>query len=291
MLVTLKNDQLEVTINSLGAELTKIYKPQTKIDYLWHGDAKYWGRHAPVLFPFVGRLKDDTYYYEKQSFHQSQHGFARDQEFELLVQSDTKASFLLESSAKTLAVYPFEFKLVITYELKADQVLVSYQVENPGQKDLLFALGAHPAFNIPLVAGDTFENSNLKVSPAKVYPQIKLRGPYSDPENKEKLELTEPLALDHELFAEDALILDLQGQEATLSLEGPSGHGVAVTLTQTPFVGVWSPYPKQAPFVCVEPWWGLADTVTSDQDLKHKFAINTLASGQMWQQSYAMSFY
>ncbi|ETA74385.1 aldose 1-epimerase family protein [Ligilactobacillus equi] len=291
MLVTLHNADLTVQISTHGAELTSIKGQNNQIEYLWQADAKYWGRHAPVLFPFVGRLKDDTYTYQGHSYHQGQHGFARDQEFEVTAQSETKALFTLTSSDQSHQIYPFDFRLRLSYELKGATILVGYQVDNPATTDMLFALGAHPAFNIPLTAQDNFETTMFKVDPAQEYAQIKLRGPYSDPENQTTLDLKQALGLNHNLFDQDALILNLQGQEVTLSLEGPSGHGVALKLQETPFVGIWSPYPTQAPFVCLEPWWGLADTITSDQALSHKFAINKLTGNSSWQAGFEMSFY
>ena len=150
MQVVLENKALKVTINSFGAELASIRGKATDTEYLWNADAKFWKRTAPVLFPFVGSLKNKEYHYEGKTYSMGQHGFARDMEFAVDVQTATEAWFSLRSSEETKAKFPLEFILKIGYELEGKDLKVIWQVENPDTKTLYFSIGGHPAFMCPV---------------------------------------------------------------------------------------------------------------------------------------------
>lgn len=144
------NEALKVTINSFGAELASIRGKATDTEYLWNADAKFWKRTAPVLFPFVGSLKNKEYHYEGKTYSMGQHGFARDMEFAVDVQTATEAWFSLQSNEETKAKFPLEFILKIGYELEGKELKVIWQVENPDTKTLYFSIGGHPAFMCPV---------------------------------------------------------------------------------------------------------------------------------------------
>lgn len=150
MQVVLENEALKVTINSFGAELASIRGKATDTEYLWNADAKFWKRTAPVLFPFVGSLKNKEYHYEGKTYSMGQHGFARDMEFAVDVQTATEAWFSLRSNEETKAKFPLEFILKIGYELEGKELKVIWQVENPDTKTLYFSIGGHPAFMCPV---------------------------------------------------------------------------------------------------------------------------------------------
>ncbi|MDO4855877.1 MAG: aldose 1-epimerase family protein [Limosilactobacillus gorillae] len=280
-MITIENEELVVQIAPQGAQMHSIRRKASTLEYLWQGDAKSWSRQAPVLFPFVGRLLDDQYTYQGHQYHQTQHGFARDMVFTVAQQGADWVVFNLRSDAQTKAVYPFDFSLSITYALDHDHLVISYQVENTDDQSLLrYALGAHPGFNIPLTKQGSFETATLAVNPAKVYPQIPLVGPYSDLKHPKELDARKAMQLNHQLFDHDALVFAPYGADLSLTLTEPqSGHGVEVKTSGTPFVGVWSQYPKTGNFICIEPWWGLADGVDSDGELIHKTAMNQLNPG------------
>ncbi len=164
---------------------------------------------------------------------------------------------------------------------------------NPSEDTLLFSIGAHPGFNIPLVKNEgSFEDSFVRVAPKKRYTQIPLKPPYSDPEDSKVIDLTKPLPLNHDLFNSDAIVLSLEGKETTVMLaNSQNDHGVSLTVENAPYVGIWSPYPKKAPFACIEPWWGLADTVDSNGKLTDKFAINKLEGRHAFAGKYQISFF
>lgn len=292
MTVELKNAYLTVQINEAGAELSSV-KSADGIEYMWQADPKFWGRHAPVLFPIVGRLKDDQFTVAGQAYHMGQHGFARDHDFTVVKQTTTSATLELTDTAATREVYPYAFRLRLIYTLTDHELTVAYDVHNPANQELLFSIGGHPAFNVPLAdPAGTLANYQLTVAPKKVYPHIPLKAPLNDADNATDFDLTKPLPLTRELFKDDAIILDLDHQETTLMLSSDlDDHGVAMTIEDAPYVGTWSPYPAEAPFVCLEPWWGIADNVATDGQLSHKMGINRLAANETFNAQYEIKFF
>ena len=291
-MIQIENEQLTVQIDPLGAQMHSIKRNAAGLEYLWQGDPKSWKRQAPVLFPFVGRLKDDQYEYQGKVYHQTQHGFARDREFKVVEQSSERVVFELRDDEKTRAAFPFAFVLTIAYQLDEDRLLVSYRVENPSNdQTLIYALGAHPGFNVPVDEQSSFETTQFSVSPAIDYQQVKLvaPGPFNDLEHPAVLHMQQPIQLDHELFDEDALIFATKGMPFTATLTEPqTNHGVHVQVNGAPFVGVWSPYPAQANLVCVEPWWGIADSIHSDGRLEDKQVMSRLAPGKHEDSAFAI---
>ncbi|KRK98090.1 hypothetical protein FD04_GL001068 [Secundilactobacillus odoratitofui DSM 19909 = JCM 15043] len=293
-MIELKNAVLNVKINEHGAELTSVVSVDDRIEYLWQADSHYWGRHAPILFPIVGRLKDDQYTIDGQNYHMTQHGFARDMDFHVLEHDDEHVVFELQADEQSKAKYPFEFDLRVTFSLDEHLLSVHYAVHNPADDTVLpFSIGGHPAFNVPLKPDEGgFEDYTVTVAPRKAYSRVPLVGPYNDVQHEQILNLTTPMALDHDLFNEDALILDLDHVETTLMLSTPvNDHGVALTLQNAPYVGIWSPYPKRAPFVCLEPWWGIADNLEADGNFMTKMGIHRLAPQSTFDASYQLRFF
>lgn len=282
MMIFLHNDQLQVEVNELGAQLHSIKRQGSLLEYLWQGDSKSWGRQAPILFPFVGRLKNDQYTFAGKTYHQTQHGFARDRRFTVVEQESDRVVFEQHDDAQTRAAYPFAFRLFVIMELVDDRIMIDYRVENPATKQaMLYAIGAHPGFNMPLTAGAKFDQLQLTVQPVGEYSRIVLQGPYNDSNHPQLIDMNKPLRLNHELFAHDAVIFKTAGSNFAATLHDPAGkHGVTVTTRGTQYVGVWSAYPAKANFVCVEPWWGIADNVNADGQLLHKQDLHRLAPGQ-----------
>lgn len=287
--VNLSNDVLNIAIQKFGAELHEIQKDG--IEYLWQGDPDFWARQAPILFPIVGKLKNGTYTFENETFKLGGHGFARDQAFELIEKDADKAVFELRANRETLAVYPFEFRLRVTYVLKGHDLTVKWEVKNLDEKDLYFGIGAHPAFNVPLENG-SFEDYQLSISPAKSRQFIPL-----NPETG-TLDLTQKAVLNQsqfnlrrDLFKQDALIFETPEATEVLLSNSKDDRSVKIAWDNMPFVGLWSPYPADAPFVCIEPWCGIADDANTDGDLTTKYGINTLAHGKKFKASYTITIH
>jgi galactose mutarotase-like enzyme len=269
-MVKLENEAYEVIIQHQGAELISFKNKSDGIEYIWTGDAKYWARHAPVLFPIVGKVVNNTYRVGDESYHLNQHGLARDQNFELIESSKTSASFQLMWSQETLVNYPYRFELVITYGLSGSELSISYKVINHDEQVMYFNIGAHPGFNCPLAENETFEEYAIIFEHNETVKRMPL--------NKDGLLLRDKIAylenerhisLNAETFKNDALIFeDLNSNRVSL-INKKSGRGLNVDFTGFPFLGLWTK-PEGAPFVCIEPWYGHADYTDFNGDFREK---------------------
>ncbi|MBM7617555.1 galactose mutarotase-like enzyme [Weissella uvarum] len=290
MAVVLDNGSLVVEISEHGAELTSVKNKETGYEYMWEGDPEIWGRHAPNLFPIVGRLKGDRYQYRDKTYYMAQHGFARDSEFEVIEHSDTVARLRLNDQPETAAIYPFHFQFDVVYRLTSQDTLgIVYVVTNTDTHDIFFSVGGHPAFKVPL---ESFNDYYINVDPRRKYPRAKLVGPYLDNNLEDYFDSTQAMPLNREDFRDDAIIIRTEGNPTSFVLSKETqSHGITMTVQDAKFVGIWTPYAKEAPFVCIEPWWGIADTVNADGDIAHKYAINQLSPAQTFTGSYSISFF
>ena len=184
--------------------------------------------------------------------------------------------------SETKKAFPFSFSLQVKFELVIDKVEISYVVKNPsGDETLIYAIGAHPGFNMPLTSTGGFEQTELSVKPATEYSRIVLDGAYNDSAHPQLINMQDSLSLNHDLFNKDAIIFKTDGGHFTAKLtDTVANHGVVVDTFNTEYVGVWSQYPSTAPFVCVEPWWGIADNVKADGLLLHKQGMHRLAPNE-----------
>ncbi|MBS9337462.1 aldose 1-epimerase family protein [Fructobacillus parabroussonetiae] len=291
-MITLENDQLIVKINQHGAELVSAFNKEANLEYIWYGDPMYWGRHAPNLFPIVGRLQGDQYTLAGQTYYMNQHGFARNMDFDIVKQDADYVRFSLTDSEATWRIYPFSFQFDVIFKLVGTELFVDYEVHNPDkQKSLFFSVGGHPAFNLPLDGGK-FSDYYLSVKPEKIYDRIRLVGPYSNPNMPSPFNADIPLRLRQEDYHDDAIILKLDRQKTTFLLARLANqHGMEMTVDNAQYLGIWTPAGKDAPFIAVEPWWGIADTVDATGNFKEKFGNNVLAAGDTFNGSYSMNFF
>lgn len=275
-MIKLQNQNLIVLVSEKGAELSSIKTRVSGFEYLWQGDSIYWGRKAPVLFPIVGRLKNDQYEIGGLKYNMGQHGFARDYTFVVTGQNDNMVRMSLESDLSTKELYPFDFRLTITYKLDESTIGVTYLVENLDDNTMYFSIGAHPGFNIPLVDNTQFEDYNISFSPNRERSTIPLIGPYIDLSGKTTAEPNGNIALTRVLFDNDALIYETAGKNVLTIQSDKTDHFISLTFEDFPYVGIWSPPKKDAPFVCLEPWFGIADDINANGALKDKLGIIAL---------------
>lgn len=286
MIYQLANEYLSLTAKKAGGELTSI-KNNEGLEYLWCGDKKYWGRQAPVLFPIVGKVNHNTYTFEGKSYNLSQHGFARDTEFDQVVQKENELAFYLRSNSTTKEKYPFDFQLCIRYILIENVVKVTYEVENLDTKMMYFNIGAHPAFNCPMFEDEKFEDYYFEfdkpgATRLMATPDVLLTGEESPFNDK-------CVSLSQELFKDDAIILSkVLANEVTLK-SSKHGHSVSINRKQMPFLGLWSPV-GGAPFVCIEPWMGHTDYLTNSDELNKKKDFCVLEAKAKFSCSYEMKF-
>jgi galactose mutarotase-like enzyme len=287
MVYVLQSDNLKVSILSKGAEISSI--KCNGLEYIWQANSEVWPRHTPVLFPIVGRLKDNAYSVNDQNYSLSQHGFARDKEFKCIAQSEKEISFELNSDEDIRKMFPFDFNLFIKYTLEKDVLICSYVVTNVSSKNLFFSIGAHPGFKIPIVESETFEEYKLKFDPRKEYQTTVLKDGLLS-ETTEKLYLNNgELNLKNSLFDKDALVFE-NSQIDHLSLISPSGKGVELVCKDWPYFGIWS---KKgcSEFVCLEPWYGITDSVNASRDLKTKKGIIELEGGKKFECTFSIRFF
>lgn len=281
-MITLHNEYLSAAISPLGAELQSLLHQTTGIQHLWNGDAAYWGKFSPVLFPIVGSLKDDTYYYEGKAYQLPRHGFAREKEFAVTQKSETEVVFTLVHDAATEAVYPFAFTLQLQYTLLAHTLTCTYKVMNPADNTLLFSVGAHPAFAVPFTNDTQYTDYSLSFNTTEELLRWKLSNGLIDAPVPLPLQGSQ-LPLVPALFYDDAIVLKgMQSNCITLGCN-KNAHGLHFHFDDFPYFGIWAA--KDAPFVCLEPWCGIADSVDHDQQLEHKEGINQLSAGAQWQRA------
>ena len=288
MIYSIKNSEIKIEVNSLGAQLKSLVLLEDNLEYLWQANPQFWNRSAPILFPIVGKLLNDTYTFKNKQYSMSQHGFARDKQFSLVEKSETMLKFLLKSDEETLKIYPFSFELYLSYEIQNSQVKVSYDVVNKSEDKMYFSIGAHPAFNWPLDEKNEkqedyyFEFETLKEDSLKRLPLLE-NGISSSLETI-KLE-NKKLNISKDTFVRDALIFRNENINSVKLKSNISKKFVQVDFDGFSHLGLWSK-PSGAPFVCIEPWHGIADFIEHNQKLEEKEGIKVLEKEDIFSSFY-----
>lgn len=294
MIHSLKNSEIKIDVNTFGAELKSLISLDQNIEYLWQGNPEFWNRSSPVLFPIVGKLLDDKYIFENKEYSMSQHGFARDKEFILIEENENLLKFLLKEDEETLKIYPFSFELYITYELQKRSLKVSYDVINKSSKEMYFSIGAHPAFNWPIKYENEkvvekqedyyFEFETLKENSLNRFPLLE-NGISNNLENISLLE--NKLNISKNTFINDALIFKNENINSIKLKNSVNSRFIQMDFDGFSYLGLWSK-PTGAPFVCIEPWCGIADFIKSNKKLEDKEGINILEKDDTFSKSYTI---
>ena len=290
ILYSIENDFLKVVITSKGAELQSVLTKENQLEYLWQANEKFWAKKSPVLFPIVGGLKNNSYSYQNKTFNLSRHGFARENEFSILKTTETSIQFLLENSEKTLLVFPFQFKFIIEYALQSSKLICNYLVENLSDDEMYFSVGAHPAFNVPLSDSTIFSDWILEFNQPETIGIFPLTAdgllkaqPIPFLQNSNQIKLTK------DLFYKDALVFKhLQSNQLKL-ISNKSQHGIKMQFDGFPFFGIWSA--KDADFICLEPWCGVADSENSTGEITQKEGINILKSNETFSRTWSIELF
>lgn len=288
MIATIENEKMIVSISAKGAELQSVRLKEDNIEYMWQGDAKYWERRAPVLFPTVGRLVNDTYFVSGKPYSLTQHGFARDLTFAVLEQSETNITYSVTSNEDTLQKYPFAFQLLISYTLEETSLHVTYEVRNKNEDNMYFSIGGHPGFNCPLREGESFTDYYLSFSEKETLETSVLEGPFLSDKRLVIAEDATELPLTYDLFKNDALIFEHMKEQEIAIRSRNHNKFVKVSFKGFPFVGVWTPG-EDAPFLCIEPWYGIADEVNPAKDIKEKKGIQKLQANETFTCRYSIT--
>ena len=290
MIHHLENQNYQIAVKTSGAELSSFRSKPENLEYIWQADPQVWPRHAPVLFPVVGKVPGGKYSYGGKNYKLPQHGFARDMDFTLVNQSEKELIFELKESAQTLAIYPFPFRLQVVYRLENNALNIAYTIRNPGKSDLYFSIGAHPGFNCPLFAGEEFSDYYLEFDQAETQERYLLDNGLLNGQTEPVLQNQKILPLTYELFSKDAIVLkNLVSEKITLKTD-KHNHGLAFEFKDFPFFGIWTKG-EGASFICLEPWQGIASQVGDSGELTQKEGINKLASGESFSCAYTIRVY
>ncbi len=289
-MIQIENNHISISVNPMGAELQSIYCKDNQLEYLWSGDPAFWGKKSPVLFPIVGGLKNNKYKYKGTSYQLSRHGFAREMEFTLSAKTKDSISFTLNANKETLEQYPFLFRFVITYSIHKNILSCNYQVTNIDIKPMFFSVGAHPAFKVPLVKETTFEDYHLKFDLMETANQWPLSpegliqtAPIPFFDNTDRIDLIK------NLFYGDALVFKQLKSNSISLLNSKNKHGFKFEYDHFPYMGIWSA--KNADFVCIEPWCGIADSVNATGELNQKEGINVLTPGELMSRTWSVELF
>ena len=271
MIITISNSQLSATINTFGAELISLVKNNK--NYIWQVDEMYWNKTSPILFPIVGRLKNDSYTFNGKTYQLPRHGFARNMEFTFDKKSDSQVIFELNETEVTKAIYPFNFKLLLAYTLLDNELVIEYFVRNQSDEVLPFSIGAHPAFAI----SDKFENYSLQFNAADTFETHHLENESFNWKTTLVETKNNAISLNYNLFEKDALVFkQLKSNEVVLKNKDKSI--LKVNFDHFPYLGIWTK--ENAPFLCIEPWCGLADHANHNGNLEEKEGMNHLPAGE-----------
>lgn len=286
MTLELENENLHVVIDSKGAELKRILHKETGRDILWDANPAFWSKTSPVLFPIVGALREDTYFYNGETYSLSRHGFARDREFTVEEVGEDRVVFLLKDDAASRLVYPFAFTFRITYSLENNALNCSYEITNPSDTDLYASVGGHPAFKIDTANGLNYADYYLEFNKDKDLRYFPLVENAIGEKTETMVLKSGRLPLSYDLFYQDALVIkDLKSDVIRLRNCKNEG-GIDFRFEGFPFFGIWAA--RDADFVCLEPWCGVADSVSSDGDLVNKEGIVKLEASSVFGRSWSV---
>lgn len=285
-MTTIQNTKLKASFNELGAELVSLINLETGKEIIWEGNADFWSGQSPVLFPTVGALKDDKYIFKGKTYELPRHGFARKRVFAAKKSSESEIIFELKSDEESIKIYPFQFSLEIKYTLVENKLTVSYQVKNLSEKEMYFSLGAHPGFAIDTENGLNYSDYEIVFSDDEKLEIHPLADNLISNETK-IIELeNKTLPLSYELFSKDALVMTTMKSKKLLLQNSKNNQKVIFSFSNFPYFGIWAA--KNADFVCLEPWQGIADLENHNQELTEKFGILKLDKNEDWKADWAV---
>ena len=283
MVYEIENEYMKVGAETLGAQPTTITRKDGNIEHLWQGDAKYWKSRSPHLFPVVGRLYEGKYEYDGKLYALNIHGFARNTEFTLVEKTADSMVFAISATAATTEIYPFDFIFKVKYALIGNTLTMTYIVENTGKSVMYFGLGGHTGFNVPFDGGE-FTDYYLETENACSPEHLLLSPSYLMSENRENfsLENGKILHLKHELFVDDAIVLE--GFDRTVSIKSKkTKKSIKVSFPKMHYVGLWHAPKTDAPYLCIEPWENLPSFDGKIEKLNEKPHIGKLESGEIYE--------
>lgn len=286
----LENEFLRVEINPLGAEVSSIKSKKSGIEYLWQGDTEFWKNRATLIFPICGRLFDGYYTYKGNRYEMPLHGFAKISLFSVKEESDTHIDLVLNSNEETRAMYPFDFKLTISYDLEGYTLRTKFTVNNKSEELLPFSLGGHPGFNVPFNREESFEDYYIEFACEREVTRLEMVGGvfYSGKDAPYELEDGKIIKLSHELFDNDAIFLNNTCNTVYLKSR-KNKNMLKMVYDDMKHLGFWHTPLKRAPFVCIEPWNGIPSYHGKVDDFSTKNEMIQLKKGKTYSTFFDLS--
>ncbi|MDA3894180.1 MAG: aldose 1-epimerase family protein [Salinivirgaceae bacterium] len=285
---SISNDYLHVSVLGKGTEISSIKSTKTGREYMWDANPEVWGSHAPVLFPAIGSFKNDKCTINGTAYKIPKHGFVRNNEAIVLKKrTSDRLNFQLDYSEQTLQIFPYKFQFNISFQLIGTKLLIAHRVENLDSKEMFFSLGAHPGFKCPVNEGEAYEDYYLEFEKEENATTTLLseNGLITD-KTKQVLTDTRILPLHSELFSKDALIFKkLKSRKVSLKSH-KSDQVLTLSYSDFSYLGIWAK--PNAPFVCIEPWLGIADHENTDGDYLKKEGLISLAIGEVFKAQYSI---
>ena len=287
-MLTLQNEKISIKVKPFGAELCSIFHKENQLEYMWQAGSE-WPKHSPILFPIVGQLKDNFFVHEDKHFALPRHGFAREKNFSLIEQGPNRLVFRLSNDDDTIKYYPFHFNLEVEYALQENNVIVTYIVENTHHENMFFSIGAHPAFKVPLYENENYNDYKILFDVDVVADNWPLELGLIKESPKQFLINKNELLLTKEMFMDDALVFKKFGASSLTLQSKNHSRGLRFELNQAPYLGLWAA--KNADFICIEPWHGIADSVNSNGQLNKKEGIIKLLPKDEFKYSYSINVF
>ncbi|MDD3252137.1 MAG: aldose 1-epimerase family protein [Lachnospiraceae bacterium] len=280
MFITIKDDSVSATVDTLGAQLIS-FQGRTGKEYIWQRDPAYWTSCSPLLFPAVGNSRNGKTLFDGISYDMPKHGVCRSEEFEVVSQSVNEVTLRLSANEATRIHYPYDFVLTLTYQLEDGRLQITYQVANPQDSELLYCIGAHPGFLCPMEDGAVFEDYQLEfeqVEDTTAMPYDLAAMQFDAAGNGLRLEHTSVLPLSYDLFDQDAVYFEQILSRRVSLIHKESRKGIEVSYPDFESVAFWTMSDKKAPFLCIEPWNGSAIRSDEDDEFAHKHQLQRLGA-------------
>jgi len=289
MRYTIENEFLKAEADTAVGELRGIMSKKTGKDYLWKGDPKHWAYCAPMLFPIVCAATDDIVKVDGVEYNMPKHGFVRSSEFTLVEHTADTMVFELRDSAETLKMYPFKFILRFRYKLRGNAVVSELEVENIDNQTIYFSAGGHPALMCPFNQDEAFSDYYLEFDENETLDTAGFDGMYLNGSRK-FLVGEKRIPMDYAALTE-TLILNNYRSEGISLRSKKSDNYVRMNIKGFPWVGIWTITDPGAPYICVEPWYGIPDVSGFRGEMKDKKGIVALEAGKTFSCCYTIEVF
>lgn len=284
----ISNEKIQLTVSDVGAEMQSILKDD--VEYLWNGDETYWNECSPLLFPYVGRFTNGKYLLDGNEYEMDIHGFARKLAYSLIEKTENQIIFELTDSEETYRMYPYHFQLRVGYTLCEDTIQITYQVVNLSDERMYFGIGGHPGFVLPFEEGLEFSDYYLEFGGKSFPTRIGHTKTCFLSGVNESFPLKEDkyLALSHDMFDDDAIVLQNMSDEVVLKSD-KGERWVKVTYPNLPYLGLWHAPKTKAPYICIEPWTSLPSRQDVVEEFRYKYDLIRLDEGAEYTNTWSIT--